>query len=334
MYILKSKNKLNLKDFNYIFVYSLNYIGDTLFTTPIYEQIKKLNPNIKTTVVVGYKGGYNIVKDNPFIDKILSFKKPGIFYKFNLLKKSFNIDKPDIALILETSFESALLCYLHGIKYRIGLVSECRGPLLTHKTITKDEHIVDRYFANMFHFSDKVEPQNMSFYINDKDIKKSKFSNLKNEFTNIGIVPGTTNHKKKYSDENYIKLIKLLLSNERNQIYIIGGKDIQESALNICSRFSTKRVHNYANLTSSLSELGFVLDNMDFVIGSDTGPLHMANALGTSCIFLFGPTSHLITGPYNKERSLALYPKNKTLKKVNNINPSSIYKKFLELLKN
>jgi ADP-heptose:LPS heptosyltransferase len=334
MYILKSKNKINLKDFNHIFVYSLNYIGDTLFTTPIYEQIKKLNPNIKTTVLVGYKGGYNIVKDNPFIDKILTFRRQGIFYKFNLLKKSFNIDIPDIALILETSFESALLCYLLRIKYRIGLASECRGPLLTHKTKTKDEHIVDRYFANMFHFSKKVEHQNMSFYIKEKDIDRSKFSNIKNDFINIGIIPGTTNHKKKYSDENYFKLMKLLLSNKKTHIYIIGGKDIQRSAENICSRFSTQRVHNYANLTSTLSELGFVLDNMDIVIGSDTGPLHMANALGTSCIFLFGPTSHLITGPYNKERSIALYPINKSLKKVNNIDPYYIYEKFLELQKN
>ncbi len=331
MYILKNKTKLNLNQFNQILVYSLNYIGDTLFTTPIYKTIKEMNPNIETIVVVGCKGGYYIIKDNPYIDKILVFDRSGTLYKYNFLKKQLNNNLPNIALILDTSFEAALICNILGIKYRIGLVSELRGFLLTHKTKMKNVHKVDKYFSNLYHFNKDIDINNMSFYINEQEVNKKKF-NIDIRKINIGIVPGTTNFIKKYSDNNYKQFIKLALNIDSSQIYIIGANDALTSANNISNHFDNNRVHNYVGLLNNLSELGFLLKNMNIVIGPDTGPLHIANALGTSCIFLFGPTSHIKTGPYNIEKSVALYPKKKFDMNVNNINPDFIYETLLKLI--
>jgi heptosyltransferase-2 len=329
--MLKNNTKIYLNHFNHILVYSLNYIGDTLFTTPVYKTIKDLNPDIKTTVVVGNQGGYNILKDNPYIDRILVFNKSGTINKYNFLKQELSNNIPKIALILDTSFQSALICFLLGIKYRIGLVTELRGLLLTHKTKTDNTHIVDKYFSNMYHFTDDITHKKMSFFINENEVNKNKFNFDMNKIK-IGIVPGTTNLIKKYSDDKYREFIELSLNIDNSQIYIIGDNDALISAKNICDSIGNKQINNYVCLSSNLSELGFILKNMNIVIGSDTGPLHIANALGIPCIFLFGPTSHIKTGPFNKENSVALYPKNKFDRNVNNINPELIYKTLLKLI--
>jgi heptosyltransferase-1/heptosyltransferase-2 len=326
------RDKINIKEINSILVYSLNYIGDTLFTTPIFAALKRLNPSLKISTIVGNKGGYYILKDNPYIDDLIIISGT-IFDKINLLKKTFS-KLPDAVIVLESSFESALICFILGIKYRIGISEQYRSLLLTHKIKKDNSHKVDEYFSNLSVFSNDVKNEKLFFSINynDFDIKSYDFESISNN--RVGIVIGTTNNLKKYSEKNYISLIDLLLRQIQCDIFLIGGDDTIETTHRICESISNPLLHNLSGKTKSLSELGYVLTNMNIVIGSDTGPLHLANALNVPAIFLFRNLSYSKkTGPYNKQCSIALIPENKKIfSSVNKIKPENIYEHIRTML--
>lgn len=326
---------INLNNYDSILIYSLNYIGDTLFTNPVYLALKNLNPKIKIIAIVGNKGGYQILKNNPYVDSIIKIKG-NFFTKLKTIKKNLSVI-PKIAIILESSFEAALICFMLGIKNRIGMPTQGRFFLLTHRTKSKCRHIVDKYFSNLCFFSQNLKCENLSSYWNELEIDKNKFHFNKNSsHIKIGIVPATTNERKKYSDENYIKLVRLLLNHENFDIYIIGKKDAIKTSNRLLSEINDNRLYSIIGLTANLSELTYVLNKMDVVIGSDTGPLHIANALNVPNIFLFGASPFEKTGPYNKEKSIVLFPLinnyHKLKGSINKIEPKTVYDSVIKLL--
>ncbi|MFW5799255.1 MAG: glycosyltransferase family 9 protein [Spirochaetota bacterium] len=326
------EEKLDLTKFDSIFIYSLNYIGDTLFTTPVFRAVKELNPNIKLIAVVGKKGGYQILKDNPYVDTIIEIEK-GVFNSIKQIKSGLGKDSiPKISIILENDFKSALICFLLGINYRIGINSEFRGFLLTHRTVTNSTHIVDKYFDNLQFFSDDIKCKGIEFFINNEEIANSSLTLPDKQTIKIAISPSTTNLNKKYSDDNYIKFINELLSSNNNiEIYLIGGNDSNASAEYITNKINNKRLHNFVCKTGSLNELAYLLNQMNFVIGSDTGPLHIANALRVPTLYLFSVSSPLKTGPYNKKNSKVILPPDNS-KNINSISPYTISNYILKNL--
>jgi ADP-heptose:LPS heptosyltransferase len=329
------KAKLNLKLFKHILVYSLNYIGDTLFTTPVFPALKEYNPDIFISAVVGNRGGYQILKDNPYIDNLINVNG-GITRKYTKIRNELDGTIPAIAVILENSFESALICFLLGIRYRIGIPHQSRGILLTHRTKSKSIHSVDRFLSNLSFFSGEVKTGLPTYYINQNEIDKSKFDFTEN--VNIGLVPSTTNDKKKYSIENYIKLIDYALNNIDNCIiYLIGSEDAKSPSKEIKKRMSSKRLIDLAGKTENLTELGYVIKHMNVVIGADTGPLHLSNALSVPTIFLYNTPKFERTAPYNRKLSFIHYPQKDNgkaflTKNINSIDPTNIYESLLKIL--
>lgn len=331
------KKQLNLKSFKHILVYSLNYIGDTLFTTPVFPELKRYNPNIIISAVVGNQGGVQVLKNNPYIDHIIEVKGK-ITAKYSKIKTELKNPLPEISLILENSFESALICMLLGIPYRIGIPNQGRSLLLTHRTKNKAIHSVDKFMSNLSFFSNEVESHLPSYFINLDEVDGGKFNFTNNNLIKVALVPSTTNNKKRYSIKNYITLINYIITNiPKSEIYIIGSIDAKQIAYNITSQLPNKTITDLSGKTDNLSELGYVLRHMNVVIGGDTGPLHLSNALLVPTIFLFHTPKLGRTAPYNQKSSLILYPKqkNKGIFKMNDVNmidPETIYTGLCDIL--
>lgn len=302
-----------------ILIYSLNYIGDALFTTPIYKIIKELNPNIYLYCCAGDNGAYRVLETNPYIDKLIELK--GNFRnKLKTLKHALN-PVPTASIILEESFESALLSYMVGIKYRIGLPTQFRRLLLTHPTKAKGVHAVERYMSNLAVFGVLKDHWDLDFHIDFNMVDCDKF--LTSDKSQIGIIVGTTNAKKLYPPEKYVKLIELLFDTNLYEVNIIGSHSDKDTARVITSAFEDNcGIRDFTGMTENLSELAYLLSKMNVVIGADTGPMHIANSMKVPCVFLYYMIKNR-TYPYNKDFSeiiLPLYNKD-----ISEIDPYTIY---------
>jgi lipopolysaccharide heptosyltransferase II len=127
----------------------------------------------------------------------------------------------------------------------------------------------------------------------------------------VGIIPGVGGKRgnRAWPPESYQQLIGRLLADSRIKILLIGGPDEQTLAEQLCQAVpeSGVRLENHCgrhDLTGTMR----LLTACDVVIGGDTGPMHLAAALGRPVIGIFGPTATARTGPLGTGPSQMLTP--------------------------
>ena len=104
-----------------ILIIGMNYIGDTIFITPLIRAIKKHYKDCIIDIVNGERG-IDILKENPYINKI-------IIRNENILEK-VKKENYDIGFAATTAFYGASILYKAKIPIRAGVKSELRGILL------------------------------------------------------------------------------------------------------------------------------------------------------------------------------------------------------------
>jgi ADP-heptose:LPS heptosyltransferase len=127
----------------------------------------------------------------------------------------------------------------------------------------------------------------------------------------IGIVPGVGAKRgnRAWLPESYQALISLLLREPRVRILLFGGPDEQALADTLTRSLpdASNRVENHCGMHDVLGTAR-LMARCDVVIGGDTGPMHLAMAVGTPGVGIYGPTSVKRTGPLSQKASISLVP--------------------------
>jgi len=113
----------------------------------------------------------------------------------------------------------------------------------------------------------------------------------------VAIHPGSPVPLKRWPAERYAKLADILIE-RKTQVLFLGGADEKQLVEEIQAQMRHVSV-NIAGLTN-LQQLGAVLQNCQLFIGNDSGPMHIAAAVGTRVIGLFGPGSPQRFGPFGE----------------------------------
>jgi len=112
----------------------------------------------------------------------------------------------------------------------------------------------------------------------------------------VGINPVAQWESKLWQNEKFAALADLLTEKYHADVIFTGGPDDISTVNDIRSRMKTASV-SLAGKTS-LKQLAALYEKTAFVISTDTGPMHLAAAVGTPVIALFGPTAPWRTGPF------------------------------------
>ncbi|MCE9615798.1 MAG: glycosyltransferase family 9 protein [Lentisphaerae bacterium] len=113
----------------------------------------------------------------------------------------------------------------------------------------------------------------------------------------VGLLPVSRWPSKNWPAAHFATLAKLLLADARVTVYLMGGRGDAAVCAHIAAGLDPARVQMLAG-RQSLIELGSALQAMDLLVSNDSGPVHMAAAVGTPTLVLFGPTDATRTGPY------------------------------------
>ena len=297
-----------------ILIFDVNWLGDVLFSTAVARNIRYKYPKGFIACIIPSRC-YPILKGNPHLDEIIIFdeldRHRGILAKIAFIKL-LEAKRFDTVFLLHRSFTRALICYLAAIPERIGYYTKKRGMLLTKKIMPPRLKIMHRldYYLNIIEKSGiKAEDRHTEFFLSDADRKfadnfLNKNSIAKNDFL-VSINPGGNWHPKRWPKENWAVLADKLISEFGAKVIITGShadialaRDIQglmqEKAIIACGPFNLK-------------QFGALCKRLDLLISADTGPMHIANSVGTKKILaLFGPTHPLITGPYPQKNVVIL----------------------------
>ncbi len=288
-----------------IVIFNVNWLGDVLFSTSALKALRKAFPEAHIASIV-HPRTIEILHDNPNIDEIIIFdeKDKHLLSKFSfvsqLAKKNF-----DTAYLFHRSFTRSILMALAKIPHRIGYKAKKRtGLFLTQRIALPKEkmHRAD-YFLNILKQSGiTCQLCDYEFFVDDRSrkkiaelLKKEKVSD--SDFL-VCLNPGGNWNLKRWQKERFAQVANRLALELKARIVITGSAKDLSLAKEIASQ--TKEAPIITCGSTNLKELGAIIEKSKLFISADSGPMHIAVALGVPTIALFGPTSPEITGPRGK----------------------------------
>jgi lipopolysaccharide heptosyltransferase II len=289
-----------------ILVFNVNWLGDVLFSTAAIRNIRREFPDSFIACIIPTRC-YPVLKGNPHLDEIIVFDEKdrhrGVLAKLTFVQL-LKAKRFDTVFLLHRSFSRALICRLADIPERIGYYTKKRGFLLTKKIKAPDPNTLHRidYYLNIIEKAGlRVEDRYTEFFVVEEDTNAvddflSKNAVNKNDFL-VGINPGGNWRPKRWLKEYWAILADKLISEFKAKVIITGSSSDISLAEDIAKLMKGKPVITCGIF--NIRHLGALCKRLDLFITSDTGPLHIANAVGTKKIIaLFGPTHPSITGPY------------------------------------
>ncbi|MDD5692596.1 MAG: glycosyltransferase family 9 protein, partial [Candidatus Omnitrophica bacterium] len=235
----------------------------------------------------------------------------GIFSKLNFVRllknKAF-----DTVFLLHRSFSRALICRLAGIEERIGHYTKKRAFLLTKKIVPpkKDSlHRIDYYLDVIEKAGLRVEDRYLDFVFRPED-QEAVDDFLKNNSVTggdfvVALNPGGNWNPKRWPKDHWARLADKLIGEFKAKVIITGSVADLTLAKQIKELMTEKPL--VACGVFNIKQLAALAKRADVFVTGDTGPMHIANAVGAKKIIaIFGPTSREITGPYPATNAVIL----------------------------
>lgn len=278
-----------------ILIIGMNYIGDTLFVTPLIKALKCHYKDSSIDIVNGIRG-VDILKNNTDIRNLII--KPNSESEYKEFIEKIKNEKYDIGYAATTSFYGAVYLYKANIPIRVGVNSEMRGWLLTHKTswLKHKRHIVDTILAPLKTLGIEVKSKKLNLYLSDSEILFGK--NMTAKYSRILFVhAGATRLSKRYPTKLFADAIKSFYEQTGSDIILIGGKDDITLSDEIKTYIEDSSVikEDFTGTLSIRELIGVISCGFAF-LGGDSAPLHISSALGLKTLGLYGDTMPLIYG--------------------------------------
>ncbi len=281
-----------------ILVVRLDRMGDVVLSLPAIEAIKNRFPNAFLSVMVR-PYTREIVEGHPLVDEVIPYfyeKKGrhssligGLRFVREIVKRHF-----DIAFILHPSNRSHLVPFLAGIPYRIGLGSH--APFLLTKRVPDRRHEGKKHESDYaldvvraFGIQPLAEKKILIATFAEHESKASRI--LEDTFAGggdelIAFHAGASCPSKRWPEERFAELGKKVLENSSYRVVIVGGKEDEALGQTLKATLGEKAVDLTGKL--SLKELAALLKRCRLMVSNDSGPAHIAAAVGTPVICIFG----------------------------------------------
>ena len=274
-----------------ILLIRLDRIGDVVLSLPAVDAVRRHFPMASISMMVR-PYTKEIVEGYPGIDEVLvyDYGKTGRHHSLlgNARMLTELIDRRfDIAFILNPSVRSQLLPFVAGIPYRVGFESKL-SFLLTHSAPDlrhegkkqESEYTLDIVRA----FGVQVDPQKQSRLEVRRD-EEQFFDGILKDKKIVAIHAGASCPSKRWPKERFAELCRRLMEAGSHELVIVGGES--EKELGDFLNANGVRAHDFCGKLN-LKQLAALLKKSELLISNDSGPVHIASAVGTRTLTIFG----------------------------------------------
>ncbi|RWX51913.1 heptosyltransferase-2 [Candidatus Electrothrix marina] len=308
------------KNAHNILIRSTNWIGDAIMTTPAVRSIRRNFPEAKITLLA-LPWVADVFSACPHIDQIFIYERQGRHQGLRgklRLAAELRQENYDLTILLQNAFEAALITFLARIPVRGGYTTDGRGLLLTHGVrkhpAIKTKHQVHYYQEMLEGLGLQRSENSLELFLDpaaeqdaDALIKEALQGETRDDIPIIGLNPGAAYGPAKcWPAAKYAELAGRLSDKTGGLIVIFGTAADQEAAAEI-SATSGKRVLDLTGKTTLAQALACIARCSVFVT-NDSGLMHVAAALNTPLVAVFGSTDHIATGPYSEQATIVRRP--------------------------
>ena len=330
-----------------ILIVKLSAIGDVIHTLPSLSALRRLYPDAHITWVVE-EAAADLVKNHPYLDAVLisrrkswgkDFQRGQFRRSLEEIRSFIKIlrQRPyDLVIDFHGLFKSSIIVFLSGGKRKLGYNSlqELSGLFLNEKIPEEmNKHAVERYLDFPRYLGAKINSARFILPLSKEAEIRAQILLDKNNLENkkfIVINPIAYWETKLWSNEKFAHLADLI--NNKLQMKVVFTGSEKEPIEKINSLMTTESI-NLGGQTSLL-DLAYLYKKAQIVITTDSGPMHLAAAVETPVIALFGPTDPERTGPYGTVHTIiraelpcspCLLKKCPTKKCMEDISPQQVF---------
>ncbi|CAN5482226.1 lipopolysaccharide heptosyltransferase II [soil metagenome] len=297
-----------------ILVRGTNWIGDAVMSVPALRELRRIFPDAKITLHTrSWADG--LFRDAAFIDELVTFDKHRWKIKDVYDNSQFlRDDGYDLAVLLPNSFESAVTTFLSKIPRRFGYNKDVRGLLLTDPIAVPEwknrNHEVFYYLNLVTEIERRMLGRDTvagTFPDISLEMSDERKLNARSQLASFGIDPGkrtialgvgsTNSRAKRWPADRYAQLNDKLQNELNVSVILIGSKDETDVANEVSALCKNKPIDLVGK--TDLADAIAILSEIDLLISNDMGLAHVAPAVGTHTIAIFGPTNPETTRPYS-----------------------------------
>ena len=285
-----------MNEFKNILIVRTDRLGDVVLTTPAIAALRCAYPKAKISILIS-PSTREIVEGNPNIDEILIDDRKGShngFLGFWRLVREIKNKKFDVAFVYHTKKRTNLICFISRIPQRIGYQNDKFGFLLTQK-IPDTRPLGNKHEAQYCLDVLKavgIENENKKPVI----VVKKEFEawadrflydhGLSREEKLVAIHPGASCISKRWIPERFGEVADQIISLHHCKVVLVGASENKPIVTNLLSRMKNKVID--ATGQTSVGQMAAILKRCQLLISNDSGPVHVAVALGVPVISIFG----------------------------------------------
>ena len=291
-------------------------IGDVVRALPLAVRIKKAWPETRITWSVEPIAS-DILIGHPAIDELLIFNRSGGFKEFRAFQKLVRSKKFDLVLDLQRHLKSGLVSKSSGAPVRLGFHpanSKELNFLFSNRRIDK----FPSYFSKIHHyqkFGDLLglppsEPLEFGLSFTKETIDNVDSAlraaclvseaPLPGPEKRVAILLGSSWKSRRWTSDAWAVVCEKIVSEFHALPIFCGSAQDEPQAEEIARRL---KLSEYASVVgrTNLRELGYLLSQVKSAVSMDSGPMHLASAVGTKVVSLWGPTDPRKSAPYGSE---------------------------------
>jgi predicted lipopolysaccharide heptosyltransferase III len=287
----------------HILVINLAFMGDVVLSTPVIRELQATYPQAAIDMMVT-PAVASAAQGNPYVRQVICYDKRGSHKKFrNLwaLLQGLRQEKYDLVVSMNFALRGAALAWAIGATYRLGYDTQKAGFFLTHRA-DPDRSVVKKETQHHLDLLQAIgivsDNTSLEFQIpqaaEESLVKKYQGRTPRSL---IVICPFGRYALKNWQIDKYVTVIKVL--SEQTECVLIGGAEERGQLATLQAEVGADVTVLAGNL--SLTEVAALLKKAKLLLTVDTGPLHLAAAVGTPIVALFGPTDHRKWGPEGRQ---------------------------------
>jgi heptosyltransferase II len=296
-------------DIHSVLVVDPNYIGDMLFSSPVYRALKQQISLTRVDALV-YSFARVALESNPFIDAIYNLPQGSLLKQLGILLY-LRKQQYDLVLQLNTSLRTNFLMWIIHGRYRLGYDYVHRGcfnnlrvPIAVRTAQTK--YRVDECVELLEEAFDwNIADREMIFLVDQECVRRIQIRLAEKGISQTNIVIGIHPNCRSYWDERkwqqhkFSELTNLIIERYHAKVIFTGSQEDRDYVATILRgvRFHENVLSLVGEIT--LMELGALLQRINVYVTVNTAPMQIAVSQKTPTVALMGVTPPVVTYPTN-----------------------------------
>lgn len=286
-----------------VFVFLREHIGDVVNSTAALHCLRQRFPNAYFCVEVGERG-VEALRNFPGMDELwLRPTHQGLWGKIRFIHR-LRRGRFDLAVILDDSADMVLYAWLAGIPVRVGVRRKHKFQNLytafvphdpsRHETLDHFRDVVQLLGGDTSDYRPRLYPSPEDRQVAETELRQAGWNG---SATLIGIHPGAGRPHRQWFPDRFARVCDAL-SEQGIQCVLLGGPGDRELAEEILAHCHCQPLVLTGRLT--ILQLAELMPYLHVLITGDSGPMHIAAAMGTRVVALYGVSDPAYTGPFGE----------------------------------